>query len=310
MDAAVDSHAAALRAFTRFPVGSAVWLGLVGLTGVGYLLTLGTSTRDQARLVGLGVGSAFVLVSLVFLVALVRAWRRDLRTVHLLAHDRPLSASAEAAMFSEGYVSGLSVLLALAGIVFGIVFVPAAADGAAWGWITPVVMGVVAMSFAVAVRWRGSEYVGVHPDGIRLVRRGRLDSAPWSRVLSFESGQVGIEGRPDRAAVRGEVEALVRERAVAAGLATWEERLRAGESVDLGAVVLAPEALVLEGEPIRWEEIVTVASEHDSENGWTHVVVRGRQRRQRAKAKESGIANLPVFEAALRARTGLRVPDA
>ncbi|MEV5003071.1 hypothetical protein [Nocardioides sp. LML1-1-1.1] len=309
MDTATDTHAAALRALTRVSVASAVWLGLVGLLGLGYVATLGTSRDDQVRVVGLGVGSGFVLLAVVLLVALVRAGRRDLRAAPLVAGDRPELASGGPSAFYECYVPLTGVLLAVALVVFGVVLVPRAADGAAWGWITPVLMGVVAFSCGLAVRWRGNEYVGVHADGIRMVRRGVLTTAPWHRVLHFESGQVGIEGSPDRAGVSGELEERVRELAVAAGLATFEERLRAGESVDLGAVTLRPTALVVEGEPIRWDEIDTVTSEHDSENGWTHVVVRGRKRRQRAKAKESSIANFPVFEAALSTYTGLRFLD-
>ena len=225
-----------------------------------------------------------------------------------MAGDRPELASGGPSAFHEGYVPLTGVLLALAAVVYGVVFVPRAADGAAWGWITPVLMGVVAFSCGLAVRWRGNEYVGVHADGIRMLRRGVLTTAPWHRVLHFESGQVGVEGSPERAGVSGELEERIRDLAVAAGLATFEGRLRAGESVDLGAVTLEPSALVVEGEPIRWDEIDTVTAEHDSENGWTHVVVRGRRRRQRAKAKESSIANLPVFEAALSSRTGLRLP--
>lgn len=309
MDLGTDTHSAALRALTRFSTGSAVWLGLVGLVGLGYVATLGTSRDDDVRLVGLGVGSAFVLLAVVLLVALIRAGRRDLRAAPLVAGDRPEQASGGPATFSEGYVSLPGALLAVAALVFGVVLVPRAADGAAWGWITPVLMGVVAFACGVFVRWRGNEYVGIHPGGIRMVRRGRLTTAPWHRVLHFESGQVGIEGSPDRAGVSGQMEARIRELAVAAGLATFEERLRSGESIDLGAVVLEPSALVVEGVPLPWDEIDTVTSEHDSENGWTHVVVRGRQRRQRAKAKESGIANFPVFEAALSTRTGLRFLD-
>lgn len=309
MDTATDDHAAALRAFTRVSVGSAIWLGLVGLLGLGYVVTLGTSHDGQVRLVGLGVGSGFLLVAVVLLVALVRSARRDLRAVALVADDRPELASGGPSVFHEGYLSGWSVLLALAVGVFGVVFVPRTADGAAWGWITPVLMGLVALSCGVFVRWRGNEYVGVHADGIRMLRRGVLTTAPWHRVLHFESGHVGIEGSPDRAGVSGEVEDRIRDLAVAAGLATFEDRLRAGESVDLGAVVLEPSALVVEGVPLRWDEIDTVTPEHDSENGWTHVVVRGRGRRQRAKAKESSIGNRPVLEAALSTRTGLRFPS-
>ncbi len=309
MDLATDTHAAALRALTRFSVVSAVWLVLVGLLGLAYLATLGTSGSDEVRLVGLVVGSGFLLLALVLLVALIRAGRRDLRAAPLVAGDRPEHASGGPATFHEGTVSLASVLLAVAAVVFGVVSVPRAADGAAWGWVTPVLMGVVALTGGLCVRWRGNEYVGVHPEGIRMVRRGRLTTAPWHRVQHFETGEVGIEGSPDRAGVRGEVEDVVRERAVAAGLATFEERLRAGESIDLGAVTLQPSALVVEGEPIRWDEIATVTAEHDSDNGWTHVVVRGRQRGQRAKAKESSIANRPVVEAALSSRTGLRFAD-
>jgi hypothetical protein len=309
MDVDADSPAEALRDLTRFSVGSAVWLGLVGIGGFVYAATLGTSDRDQVRFVGLAVGTGFVLVSLGFLAALLRAWRRDVRAAPLVAGDRPECASGGAAMFYEGYVSLVSVVVAVAVAVFGIVFVPAAADGAAWGWFTPVLMGVVAVSSALFVRWRGNEYVGVHPEGIRMIRRGRLETAPWARVLYFESGQVGIEGRPDRAGVSDEVETRIRELAVAAGLATFDERLRAGESIDLGAVTLQPQVLVLEGEPMRWDEIDSVTYEHDGENNWTHVVVRGRRRRHRAKVRESGIANFPVFEEALRTYTGLRVFD-
>lgn len=307
MDPETDSHAEALRALTRFSVGSAVWLGLIGICGVVYAATLGTSDREQVRLVGLGVGSGFVLVALGFLVALVVAWRRDLRAAPLVAGDRPECANGGAAMFHEGDVSGRAVLVAVAVAVFGIGVVPAAADGAAWGWLTPVLIGVVAVSVGVFVRWRGNEYVGVHAEGIRMIRRGRLETAPWPRVLYFEIGQVGIEGRPDRAEVSGEVETRVRESAVAAGLATFAERLRAGESIDLGAVTLQPSVLVLEGEPVRWDQIDAVTDEHDGENNWTHVVVRVRGRRHKAKVKESGIANFPVFAEALRASTGLRV---
>lgn len=307
MDADTDSHAVALRDFTRFSVGSAVWLGLIGVGGVVYAATLGTSQREQVRFVGLGVGAGLVLVSLGFLVALVVAWRRDVRAAPLVAGGRPECASSGATMFYEGYVSWWSVVIAVLVGVFGIVIVPAAADGAAWGWITPVVMGVVAISVGVFVRWRGHEYVGVHAEGIRMVRRGRLETAAWPRVLYFESGQVGIEGKPDRAGVSGEVETRIKELSIAAGLATFDERLRAGESIDLGAVTLQPSVLVLEGEPIRWDEIDSVTYEHDGENNWTYVVVRGRRRRQRAKVKEWGIANFPVFEEALRKYTGLRV---
>ncbi|NGZ99951.1 hypothetical protein G5V59_06025 [Nocardioides sp. W3-2-3] len=211
MDLGTDTHAAALRALTRFSTGSAVWLGLVGLVGLGYVATLGTSRDDDVRLVGLGVGSAFVLLAVVLLVALIRAGRRDLRAAPLVAGDRPERASGGPAMFYEGSVSLPSVLLAIAAVVFGIVFVPRAADGAAWGWITPVLMGVVALACGLFVRWRGNEYVGIHPDGIRMVRRGRLTTAPWHRVLHFESGQVGIAGGPDRAGVSGEMEARIRE---------------------------------------------------------------------------------------------------
>lgn len=309
MDAASDSHADALRGLTRFSVGSAVWLGLIGAVGVIYLGTLGTSDRDQVRVVGLAVGAGLVLAALLFLGALVRAWRRDLRVAPLVAGDRPECASGGPAMFYEGYVSAGSVLAAIGVGVFGFWFVPSAADGAAWGWITPVLIGLAAISLGVFVRWRGNEYVGIDAEGIRLVRRGRLASAPWPRVQYFESGQVGIEGTPVRAGVGDEVEERIRELAVAAGLASYDGRLRAGESVDLGAVTLDPTALVLEGEPIRWDEIDTVSYEHDGENNWTHVVVRGRRRRQRAKVRESGIANFPVFEEALRTRTGLRVLD-
>lgn len=307
MNADADSHSAALRGLTRFSVGSAVFLALIGVGGVAYVATLGTSQREQVRIVGLGVGSGLVLVSLGFLVALVVAWRRDWRAVSLVAGDRPECASGGATMFYEGQVSLWSFLIAVLVAAFGIVFVPAAADGAAWGWLTPVVMGLVAFSVGLFVRWRGNEYVGVHVEGIRMIRRGRLETAPWSRVLHFESGQVGIEGRPDRAGVRDEVETRIKESSIAAGLATFGERLRSGESVDLGAVTLEPSALVLEGEPIRWDEIESVTYEHDCENNWTHVVVRGRRRRQRAKVNESGIANFPVFEEALRTYTGLRV---
>jgi len=306
---AAASHTEALRDLTRFSVGSAVWLALVGGTGLGYAAVLGTSDREQVRVVGLGVGLGLVLVALGFLGALVRAWRRDVRAAPLVAGDRPECASGGAAMFSEGYVSLRGVVAAVLVVVFGLWFVPAAADGAAWGWFTPVLMGVVAVSVGVFVRWRGNEYVGIHSEGLRMVRRGRLETAPWARVLYFEIGQVGIEGKPDRAGVGGAVEERVRERAVAAGLATFEARLRAGESVDLGAVTLGPTELVLEGEPLRWDEIVSVTYEHDGENNWTHVVVRGRQRRHRAKVKETGIANFPVFEEALRTMTGLRVLD-
>lgn len=309
MDPASDTHATAVRALTRFSVTSAAWLVLVGLLGLTYLATLSRSGDDDVRLVGLVVGSGFLLLALVLLVALIRAGRRDLRAAPLVAGDRPERASGGPAAFYEGTVSLTSVLLAVAAVVFGVVTVPRAADGAAWGWITPVLMGVVAVTAGLCVRWRGNEYVGVHPDGIRIVRRGRLTTAPWQRVQSYESGQVGIEGSPDRVGVSGELGELIRARAVAAGLATFEERLRAGESVDLGAVTLQPSALVVEGEPIRWDEIDTVTAEHDSDNGWTHVVVRGRQRGQRAKAKESSIANRPVFEAALSSRTGLRFAD-
>lgn len=308
MDLGTDTHAAAVRALTRVSTGSAVWLGLVGLVGLGYVATLGASEDDDVRLVGLGVGSAFVLVAVVLLVALVRAARRDLRAAPLVAADRPELASGGPVVFSEGYVSLPSMLLAIGALVFGVVLVPRAADGAAWGWVTPVLMGLVAFSCALLVRWRGNEYVGIDADGVRIVRRGRLTTAPWHRVLHFDSGHVGTEGSPERAGVSGELEERIRDLAVAAGLATFEDRLRAGEAVDLGAVTLEPSALVVEGEPIRWDEIDTVTAEHDSENGWTHVVVRGRRRRQRAKAMESSIANFPVFEAALSSRTGLRFP--
>jgi hypothetical protein len=307
MDADADPHAGALRDLTRFSVGSAVWLTLIGVGGVVYVATLGTSHKEQVRLVGLGVGSGLVLVSLGFLVALVVAWRRDVRAVPLVARDRPECASGGATMFYEGYVSGWRLLIAAFVAVFGIVIVPAAADGAAWGWLTPVIMGVVAVSLVVFVRWRGNEYVGVHAEGIRVIRRGKLETASWPRVLYFESGQVGIEGKPDRAGVSDEVEARIKESAIAAGLATFDERLRAGESIDLGAVTLQPSVLVLEGGSIRWDEIDSVTYEHDGENNWTHVVVRGRRRRQRAKVKESEIANFPVFEEALRKYAGLRV---
>lgn len=307
MDADADAHTGALRDLTRFSVGSAVWLALIGAGGVVYVATLGTSHKEQVRLVGLGVGSGLVLVSLGFLVALVVAWRRDVRAVPLVARDRPECASGGATMFCECYVSGWRLLIAAFVAVFGIVIVPAAADGAAWGWLTPVIMGVVAVSLVVFVRWRGNEYVGVHAEGIRVIRRGRLETASWPRVLYFESGQVGIEGKPDRAGVSDEVEARIKESAIAAGLATFDERLRAGDSIDLGAVTLQPSVLVLEGGSIRWDEIDSVTYEHDGENNWTHVVVRGRRRRQRAKVKESEIANFPVFEEALRKYAGLRV---
>lgn len=307
MDPGADSHAEALRGFTRFSAGSAVWLGLVGVVGVVYATTLGTSQREQVRLVGLAVGSGLVLASLGFLIALIVAWRRDVRAAPLVAGDRPECASGGPTMFYEGYVSLWSFAVAVSVGVFGLVFVPRAADGAAWGWLTPVVMGAAAMSIGLFVRWRGNEYVGVHADGIRMVRRGKLATAPWPRVLYFESGQVGIEGEPGRAGVSGEVETRIKESSIAAGLARFDERLRAGESIDLGAVTLQPSALVLEGQPIRWDEIDSVTYEHDGENNWTHVVVRGRQRRQRAKVMESGIANFPVFTAALRTYTGLRI---
>ncbi len=284
-----------------------MWLGLVGVSGVVYAATLGTSEREQVRLVGLAVGSGFVLASLGFLVALIVAWRRDVRAAPLVAGDRPECASGGPAVFHEGYVSAGGVLGAVSVGVFGLVFVPRAAEGAAWGWLTPVAMGVAAVSIGLFVRWRGNEYVGVHADGIRMIRRGRLEAAPWPRVLYFESGQVGIEGGPDRAGMSGEVETLIKESSIAAALATFDERLRAGESIDLGAVTLQPSALVLGGQPIRWDEIESVAYEHDSENNWTHVVVRGRQRRQRAAVMESGIANFPVFTTALRTYTGLRI---
>lgn len=306
MAADTDSHAAALRDFTRFSIGSAVWLGLIGIGGVVYAATLGTSQREQVRFVGLAVGSGLVLVSLGFVVALVVAWRRDVRAVPLIAGDRPECASGGAAMFYEGYVSWWAFLIAAIVAAFGIVFVPSAADGAVWGWLTPVAMGLVAISVGVFVRWRGNEYVGVHADGIRMIRRGRLETASWSRVLYFESGQVGIEGKPDRAGVSDEVETRIKESSIAAGLATFEERLLAGESIDLGAVTLQPSVLVVEGQPIRWDEIDSVTYEHDGENNWTYVVVRDR-RRQRGKVKDSGIANFPVFKEALRKYTGLRV---
>ncbi|AIY15883.1 hypothetical protein GUY44_28830 [Pimelobacter simplex] len=309
MDAGADSHAEALRDFTRFSTGSAVWLALVGVSGLGYAATLGTSDRQQVRLVGLVVGAGLVLVALRYLAGLVLAWRRDLRSVSLVAGDRPECASGGPAMFYEGYVSWRLVLVGLVVAVLGVVVVPSAADGAAWGWATPVGLGLVAVSLVAFVRWRGNEYVGVHAEELRMLRGGRLSVAPWSRVLSFENGQVGIEGMPDRAGVDGEVETRIRERAVAAGLATFDARLRAGESVDLGAVTLERSVLVLEGEPIRWDEIDSVGYEHDGENNWTHVVVRGRHRRQRAKVMESGIANLPVLQEALRTYTGLRFAD-
>lgn len=307
MAADTDSHAVALRDFTRLSVGSAVWLGLIGIGGVVYAATLGTSQREQVRFVGLAVGAGLVLVSLGFLVALVVAWRRDVRAVPLVADDRPECASGGAARFYEGYVSWWAFLTAAILAAFGIVFVPSAADGAVWGWLTPVVMGLVAISVGVFVQWRGHEYVGVHAEGIRMIRRGRLETASWSRVLYFESGQVGIEGKPDRAGVSDEVETHIKESSIAAGLATFEERLLAGESIDLGAVTLQSAVLVVEGHPIRWDEIDSVTYEHDGENNWTHVVVRDRRRRQRGKVKDSGIANFPVFKEALRKYTGLRV---
>lgn len=307
MDPGTDMHAAALRRLTRFSAGSAGWLGLIAIGGAGYLATLGTSDRAQVRLVGLVVGAGLVLVALGFLVALVVAWRRDLRAAPLVAGDRPELAQGGAAMFSEGYVPWWAVLAALAVGVFGIVVVPTAADGAVWGWLTPVLLGLVAISVGVFVHWRGNEYVGVHAEGVRIVRRGRLEAAPWSRVLYFESGQAGIEGRPDRAGVSGAVETRIEEAAVAAGLATYAERLRAGDTIDLGAVSLQADVLVLEGEPVRWDRIDAVTYEHDGENNWTHVVVRVRGRRGRVKVQQSGIANFPVFAEALRASTGLRV---
>ncbi|MFI5429152.1 hypothetical protein [Aeromicrobium sp. UC242_57] len=307
MTADTDSHTAALRALTRFSVGSAVWLGLIGVGGVVYAATLGTSSSEQVQLIGLGVGAGLVLVSLAFLVALVVVWRRDVRAAPLVADDRPECADGGATMFYEGYVSVWSFLIAVTIVVLGIVIVPSAAEGAAWGWITPVVMGTVAVTVGLFVRWRGCEYVGVHADGVRMIRRGRLETASWSKVLYFESGQVGIEGKPDRAGVRDEVGTRIKESAIAAGLATFEDRLRCGESIDLGAVTLQPAVLVVEGVPIRWGEIDSVTYEHDGENNWTHVVVRDRRRRPRAKVKETGIANIPVFKEALRRYTGLQV---
>jgi hypothetical protein len=292
MDADFDSHAVALGDLTRFPVGSTVWLGLIGLGGVVYAATLGTSERAQVQFVGLSVGSGLLLVSIGFLAALFVARRRDVRAVSLVSGDRPECACGGIASFYAGHVSGWIVLVTVLLAGFGIVFVPAAADGAAWGWLTPVVMGVVAYSLVGLVGWRGHEYVGVHADGIRVLRLGRLETAPWPRVLYFEGGQVGIEGKPDRAGLSDEVETRIKRAAIAAGLATFDERLRAGESIDLGAVTLQPSVLLVEGWPIRWDKIDSVTFEHDGENNWTHVVVRGRRRRHCLKAKQSEIAQL------------------
>lgn len=316
------SHAAALRAFTRFPVASVVWLWTVAVVGVAYAIALGTDLIDDGgaalpdlspseQLVPLVIGAGVAVVALGHLLVLLRARRRDTRAVGLVVDDRPERAEAGATRFFEVSVPGLLALAVLAVVVVGLVLLFRTADGAAWGWLTLVGLVVVALSLLMT-SWRGHEYVGVHPDGIRLLRRGRLTSGPWARVQHWDSGRVGLEGGADLVGVSGETGRLIRERAVAAALAGVVDRLKRGEVVELGAVRLRQDALVVHGEVVPWGEITRVVLEHDGENNWSHVLVHGRGRRgerRRGKVNQSGIPNFPVFRVVLRTFTGLTVLD-
>lgn len=306
MDPKDTADAAVLREFARFPTRSAVWLGLIGVSGVVYGVTLGL---DPTRITPLAIGSAAVLVSLRYQWGLVRAWRRDIRLAELVADDEPECACAGPTVYYGGQVSCLAVA---SGVIAWLVMTPSvikSAEGAPWGLITIVVVGIVAFSLLVGVNWRGHDYVAVNPDGIRTIHRGRFNSAPWERTRYWGHGVVGVEGSADRVTVGGETERIIRERSDAAALATFTERLRAGDTVDLGGAELTPTELCLDSGSVEWDQLGAVRLEHDSENNWTHVVAFDKALKRRGKSMKGEIANYAAFEAVLREHAGVGIFD-
>ncbi|WP_146197094.1 hypothetical protein [Serinibacter arcticus] len=204
--------------------------------------------------------AAVVVMAVVAIASIAVARRRDRRLVLDLAGPGPTYAHASrTAWRGVASVLGGSALVAVT-VGLGLRIAIGGQVAQTVGWSIAVLGTLAALVLVWRGRSRGSEYVGIYREGVRLARRGQVRDVPWLAVHHFP----GSSATTSRLAVIGETGTVSLGGATGGevGVAVWQTwtstalaRLAAGERLDFGPLVLTGQELLVGGEAVALLEL-------------------------------------------------------
>lgn len=338
----------ALATFTRFPVGAVGTLLVLAAVGVLALVSrLGTVAQpfcqgalmspgdvcerrgrrgrgrfevDYDRVLGEATGnllaqrSAAVVVVVIALTTcvllIVRRWR-DLTLAASFAGEQPLVVHAERTAWKSVVAVVIASLAALVGLLAGMRFLIGGTIASVLGWVTLAATAAAVLFLVIRFRPRGSEYVGVYLEGVRLARRGAVRSVPWLAVHHYpvESGQdqLGVVGEKGLVTLDRSVGDQVRIATTQTWTSTALARLEAGETLDFGDLTLSRTAITADGVAIPLGELAAIS--HLKDKDGLHLALTTRDGRIAAKVNAHRVPNTEALDVVLGWLLHIRVPS-